>query len=120
VKGPRPDRSNRSSSEPKEARTGQEKAAVQEKVPKRLTAPTACRGPRQERTHSPSPAPPTRFQGPSGDPGTQSDHHPCGNGTTSEHPVPPQGGSRVKDTRKLPSERLNPSCSGPAVCVKPG
>jgi hypothetical protein len=76
----------RSRTKPGQAR---KKRPPRRTVPNRLTAPTACRGPRLEKTHSPSLAPPKRFQGPSGNPGTQSDHHPCGNGTTSEHPVPP-------------------------------
>jgi len=85
-----------------------ERSPSRRTVPKRLTAPTACRGPRRERIHSSFLAPPKRLQGPSGGPGIPSDHHPCGQRTTSEHPVPPREGNRGEECAEAPEREAHP------------
>jgi hypothetical protein len=60
------------------------------------------------------------FQGPSGGPENESATHPCGPERPASTRYPRKRATAMKDTRKLPSERLIPSCSGPAACMKPG
>jgi hypothetical protein len=61
-----------------------------------------------------------RIQGPSGNPGTQSDHHPCGSEDQRTHGAPARGPPRCGIRGSSRVARLIPFHSGPAVCVKPG
>jgi len=120
-KGPRPGRSNRSSSEPKEARTGQEKEARpgersrNASPPPRLAVDRGEKGSirhfwhhrRDSRARAAAPV------------SHRTTIH-VANGRPASTRYPRERATAVRNARKLPSERLIPSCSGPAVCVRFG